>query len=99
MKVTLNDREIKEALSQYVGELGIDLNGKAVEVDLSAGRGPNGYSATIEITKAAVATVVPAAAVAPAEPADKANSAMPEPPVEDATEEEEPADTKSIFGK
>lgn len=49
MNITLNDSEIKEALTQYVGNQGIDLRHKEVDISFTAGRGPNGYSASIEI--------------------------------------------------
>lgn len=52
MKIQLNDNEIKTALIEYVSSQGIDISGKAVEVDMVAGRKDNGFSATIDITDA-----------------------------------------------
>lgn len=49
MDITLNHEEISEAITDYVGNQGINLDGKETEVDFTAGRGGNGYSATISI--------------------------------------------------
>lgn len=49
MKITLNDTEIKKGLVDYIASQGINLDGSTVEVDLTAGRGPNGYSADVSI--------------------------------------------------
>lgn len=49
MQITLNQREIEQALISYVGSQGIVITGK-VGVSLIAGRGPNGVTATIDIT-------------------------------------------------
>lgn len=50
MNILLNQNEIEEALKEYVSNLGVDLNNKAIEVFLTAGRGDNGYKAEISIT-------------------------------------------------
>lgn len=52
MNITINANEINEAITSYVSELGIDTTGKNIEVHMVAGRGSNGFSANIEITKA-----------------------------------------------
>lgn len=49
MQITLNHVEIEEAIIEYVGSQGITINGKATEVTMVAGRGTNGYSATVDI--------------------------------------------------
>jgi len=49
MNITLNDDEIKDGLVAYIATQGIDLNQKHIEVSLTAGRGPNGYSADVMI--------------------------------------------------
>jgi hypothetical protein len=51
MNISINNSEIQEALIAYVGTLGIDLKNKTIEVSMVAGRGSNGYSANIGITK------------------------------------------------
>lgn len=52
MRVTLNESEIKDALIQYVAGHGVAVAGRDVSVSLVAGRGPNGHSATIDISNA-----------------------------------------------
>jgi hypothetical protein len=50
MQITLNQDEIEKAIITYVGNQGISITGKNVDVTLVAGRGPNGMSATIDIS-------------------------------------------------
>jgi hypothetical protein len=49
MQITLNHREIEEAIIEYVSNQGISIQGKSTEVAMVAGRGSNGYSATVDI--------------------------------------------------
>jgi len=49
MKIILENADIEQALVDHVAAKGLDLKGKSVEVRLTAGRGPNGYTATVEI--------------------------------------------------
>lgn len=49
MNLTLSDAEIKQAITDYVGNQGISLSGKSVSVDIKSGRKGNGYSAAIII--------------------------------------------------
>ena len=49
MRITLNQSEIEQALRQFVSSQGIDIQGKQVEVSLTAGRGINGFSAELTI--------------------------------------------------
>lgn len=49
MRITLNQSEIEQALRQFVSSQGIDIQGKQVEVNLTAGRGINGFSAELTI--------------------------------------------------
>ena len=51
MKIELTDSEINEGLVSYIESQGIHIEGMDVEVHLTAGRGTNGNSATINITK------------------------------------------------
>ena len=51
MNITLNNDEIDLALVDYVQKQGIDLSHSEVKVSLTAGRGENGTTASIEITK------------------------------------------------
>ncbi len=49
MQITLNHVEIEQAIIEYVGNQGISIQGKSTEVAMVAGRGSNGYSATVDI--------------------------------------------------
>lgn len=49
MQITLNHDEIVNAIEQYVSNQGITVDGKKTEVNMIAGRGSNGFSATIAI--------------------------------------------------
>ena len=49
MKMTLNHEEINEAIVDWVAKQGIDLADKETTVELTAGRGMNGNSASIDI--------------------------------------------------
>lgn len=50
MKLTFNSQEIEQALISYVAYQGIDLSNKDVSVNMTAGRGPNGHTAELNIT-------------------------------------------------
>ena len=50
MQLSLNDSEIRQAVADYVAGQGISVVDKKVDVVLKAGRGENGYSATVDIT-------------------------------------------------
>lgn len=56
MQVTLNQKEIETAIVTFVGNQGISTVGKRTEVTLIAGRGPNGMTASIDISDGGVAT-------------------------------------------
>ena len=94
----MQESEIKEALVAYVSSQGINLSDAEVDVSLTAGRGVNGNTATIDISKKnASATPPPVAiprkvdAVPPQDTEVFGNDA----PVEEA--DQEPADTTDIF--
>lgn len=62
MIITLVQAEIEAAIKQYVEDLVNVKEGMEVSIDLRAGRGVDGYTATIEIVKkgtAAPKTVIP----------------------------------------
>lgn len=50
LTITVDADAIKEALVAYVAAQGLSLEGKDVDVSITAGRGPNGFSANIDIT-------------------------------------------------
>lgn len=61
MQITLNHDEILEALDAYVRTQIAIAPGQQVTIDLKAGRGENGFSATLDIVPAARSkTVIPA---------------------------------------
>jgi len=49
MKIEFSENEIKQALTDYVEAQGISLKDKQITVQLTAGRGSNGHTASIEI--------------------------------------------------
>lgn len=54
MKLTFNSQEIEQALISYVSTQGINLSDKDVTVNMTAGRGPNGHTAELDITNKAM---------------------------------------------
>ena len=52
MQITLNQDEIIAALTAYVGKIINIAPGNEISIDLKAGRGENGYSATVDIVPA-----------------------------------------------
>lgn len=52
MQITLNEEEIKDAIVAYVRQQIAITDTQRIEVDLKAGRGDNGYSATLDIRPA-----------------------------------------------
>ena len=50
MQLTLNQTEIEQAIKNYVGNLGVALSGKDVNITLVAGRGEKGITVTLDIT-------------------------------------------------
>ena len=50
MQITINQLEIEEAIKNYIHGQGIGFGDNEVSVSLTAGRGANGMSATIDIT-------------------------------------------------
>ena len=51
MQITLNHDEIIDAVTQYIADQGIKIKDKKTEVTMIAGRGTNGYSATVDIVE------------------------------------------------
>lgn len=49
MQITLDSSEIKQAIVSFVRDQGIDLTNTDVEVGMTAGRGANGTTATVDI--------------------------------------------------
>jgi hypothetical protein len=59
MQITLNQDEIEKAIITFVGNQGISITGKHVDVTLIAGRAPNGMSASINISNDDVPSQAP----------------------------------------
>ena len=49
MKIILGQNEIEVALTEYISNQGISIKGKHVEIDMTAGRGVNGFTAELNI--------------------------------------------------
>lgn len=113
MKVKIQQNEIITALKQYISSQGINLQGKAVAIDFTAGRKEGGLTADISIEEldipdffevpehqAPALTVVPASSLTPA-PAQEAPQESPAPAYEMTAEAEvvsAPVKTTSLFG-
>lgn len=52
MQIIIKQIEIEVAVKNYIAGLGINLNGKDVEVSFTAGRGEVGLSASLDIVEA-----------------------------------------------
>ncbi len=97
MKIELSEPEIKTALISYIGTQGINLEGKNVSVELTAGRGPNGHSASINIDADEAGTTL---ASVPAITPDKTDEALAPAPVAVDTEDDKTTTaSKPLFGK
>ena len=49
MQITMNQKELIEAIEDFVVKQGIQITGRELDTHLTAGRGGNGYTATIDI--------------------------------------------------
>ena len=60
MQITLNQAEIETALTSYINDQVNLKEGVQIVIDLKAGRGPEGFSANIDISSGVKAPVEPA---------------------------------------
>ena len=51
MKIHLDERELKIAIQEYIGNQGIDLSQREIDIQLTAGRGERGHYADIELVE------------------------------------------------
>ena len=51
MKIHLDERELKQAIEQYIGSQGIDLSQREIDIQLTAGRGSRGHYADIVLVE------------------------------------------------
>lgn len=58
MKINLNERELHKAIEEFIGNKGIDLSTKKINIELTAGRKPNGFYADVEILDPEIGDVV-----------------------------------------
>lgn len=71
MQIIIKQIEIEVAVKNYIAGLGINLNGKDVEVSFTAGRGEVGLSASLDIVEAG-SSALPAPALTPVKNAQEA---------------------------
>lgn len=64
MQIIIKQIEIEVAVKNYIAGLGINLNGKDVEVSFTAGRGEVGLSASLDIVEAG-SSAMPAPTLTP----------------------------------
>ena len=106
MKVKIQQNEIITALKQYISSQGINLQGKAVAIDFTAGRKEGGLTADISIEELGIPDFfeapehqVPGLTVVPA-PVQEASQENPAPAYEmtaEAEVEPAPVKTTSLF--
>jgi len=93
MQITISETEIKTAILDYVSSQGLTIHSNA-EVDLKAGRGEHGMTATIDIGDSAKDTKVTPIKV---EPQKKKAAVKTEVKADQEEEEKEPAKNKPLF--
>ena len=104
MQLILPQSELEQAIKNYVNDLMNVKDGTELSIDLKAGRGLDGFTATVDIIKAGTAmpakTVVPAAVI-PAPVPDAAPVKVTPRPVakEEPVAEEKPAEDTSVANK
>ena len=88
MNITFKHEEIVQAIVNYTQSRGIDLKKSLIEVNLTAGRGGNGYTAQVEILDNNVASL---------EDANNATVTSIVQEESDTIDESMTDDTKSVF--
>lgn len=66
--IVLQQVAIEESLINYIENLGVNVKDKKIDVDLTAGRGANGFSASITLSKKSDNPHVPQEQIRAAEP-------------------------------
>jgi hypothetical protein len=96
MIINFDHREITQAIVDYTKKRGIGLENSKIEVNLTAGRGPNGYTASVDIIEDGIEPLVEVAE----EIVKTTQQTVPE-VIEEATKEAAKEDTsgdaKSLF--
>ena len=97
MRIILTENDIKKALIAYTSTLGLDLANHHVAIELTAGRGANGHSATVIIdeadTEAEAVLVEPTKAVVQQR---VVKAKEPEPVVEEVEEDLPPVTPETV---
>lgn len=104
MQLILPQSELEQAIKNYVNDLMNVKDGTELSIDLKAGRGLDGFTATVDIIKAGTAmpakTVVPAAVTPAPVPVAAPVKATPRPVAkEEPVAEEKPAEDTSVANK
>jgi len=50
MQITVDQTEIEQAIKNFIGHQGIAIENKELSVTLTAGRGPSGITASVDMT-------------------------------------------------
>lgn len=104
MLLILPQSELEQAIKNYVNDLMNIKEGTELAIDLKAGRGLDGFTATVDIIKAGTAmpakTVVPAAVIPAPVPVAAPVKVTPRPVAkEEPVAEEKPAEDTSVANK
>ena len=91
MQIILNQTEIEHALVSYIATRLAINEGQEIVVEMTAGRGADGYRATVEIKDAAVQAPKPTPAPAPAPAPAPVGSITRKPKAEDPAKPEQAA--------
>ena len=89
MQITLNEEEIKDAIVAYVRQQITITDTQRIEVDLKAGRGDNGYSATLDIRPAQTPSTAGAKATKTAAPTFRSAAPEAEPEAQPETSKDQ----------
>lgn len=104
MQLILPQSELEQAIKNYVNDLMNVKDGTELSIDLRAGRGLDGFTATVDIIKAGTAipakTVVPAAVTPAPVPVAAPVKVTPRPVAkEEPVTEEKPTEDTSVANK
>lgn len=104
MQLILPQSELEQAIKNYVNDLMNVKDGTELSIDLKAGRGLDGFTATVDIIKAGMAipakTVVPAAVIPAPVPVAAPVKVTPRPVAkEEPVAEEKPTENTSVANK
>ena len=104
MQIILPQSELEAAIAEYVHGIMNIKEGNTMTIDLRAGRGLDGFTATVDIVKSGTAipakTVVPAAVIPTPVPVEAPVKVTPRPVAkEEPVAEEKPAEDTSVANK